>query len=477
MKRKVLFTVIVFVILILPISLYGQWNIETVDTTGTVGVKCAIVVDTNNYPHISYRDGTVGWRLKYANWDGSLWQTTFVDTTESVYGVTSIALDDAENPHISFYKDGALWHAWWNGSDWQQEMVDALIWVDIGKWSSIAFDTDGYPHIAYTYYTGDCYLKHAYKNASGWHTQIADSLIGDEFQFVSLALDNFNLPNISYYDWHTYDLKYAWLEPGTVDTLWTKTYGGSSYDYGSSVQQTTDGGYIIGGKTYSYGPNTPNYGNAYLIKTDSLGNTIWTGNYNGGSNQDICYSVQQTTDGGYILVGYSWGYLYGYDDVFLVKTDSLGNMLWQKAYGGSINDEGKSVQLTTDGGYVITGRANGPVWTEGGDVYLIKTDSMGNALWTKTYGGDSTDEGNSVQQTADGGYIIAGYTKSYGAGSHDFYLLKTDSIGDTIWTKTYGGDTSDVAQSVKQTIDGGYIITGYTKSFGAGESNVYLKGL
>ncbi len=195
---------------IFPLLTYSQWNIETVDTAETVGKACDIIVDANGYPHISYRDGTIGWRLKYAHWNNSEWQKAFVETNESVYGVTSIALDDTGNPHIAFFTDGKLWHAWWDGSDWQQEVVDALIWVDVGEWNSITFDTDGYPHIAYTYYTGDSYLKHAYKDVSGWHTQVADSLTGDEFQYVSLALDGNNNPHISYYDWKDDDLKYAY---------------------------------------------------------------------------------------------------------------------------------------------------------------------------------------------------------------------------------------------------------------------------
>jgi len=211
---------IAFMLAIMPVVLYGQWNIETVDTTGEVGRKCAIAVDANGYPHISYRDGTVGWRLKYAHWDGSTWQIAFVETTESVYGVTSIALDDARNPHIAFEKGiwygGQLWHAWWDGSNWQQEGVDSFPYNgDVGEWNSIAFGTDGYPHIAYTYYTGDCYLKYAYKDVSGWHTQVADSLIGDEFQYVSLTLDGNNNPHISYYDWSVSDLKYAWWDGAT----------------------------------------------------------------------------------------------------------------------------------------------------------------------------------------------------------------------------------------------------------------------
>lgn len=223
MKKLVSIRTIAFLMAILPVALWGQfWTIETVDTTGTVGKKCAVAVDANRYPHISYRDGTIGWRLKYAQWDGSEWQIAFVETTENVYGMTSIALDESGNPHIAFEKGiwyGAqLWHAWWDGSTWQQEGVDSLPYDgDVGEWNSIAFDTDGYPHIAYTYYTydWDCYLKYAYKNASGWHIQVADSLLGTEFQYVSLALDGNNKPHISYYDYDVYDLKYAYWDGAT----------------------------------------------------------------------------------------------------------------------------------------------------------------------------------------------------------------------------------------------------------------------
>ncbi|MCK4404211.1 MAG: T9SS type A sorting domain-containing protein, partial [candidate division Zixibacteria bacterium] len=157
-----------------------------------------------------------------------------VETTESVYGVTSIALDGAGNPHIAFdkgYGTGEqLWHAWWDGSNWQQEGIDSQpdYSADVGEWNSIAFDTDGYPHIAYTYQTwaGDCYLRHAYKDASGWHIQVADSLIGDEFQYVSLALDNDNNPHISYYDCDVYDLKYAHWDGATWHTVRVDSTGG-----------------------------------------------------------------------------------------------------------------------------------------------------------------------------------------------------------------------------------------------------------
>ncbi|MCG2676856.1 hypothetical protein L6304_06800, partial [bacterium] len=141
--------------------------------------------------------------------------------------------------------------------------------------------------------------------------------------------------------------------------------------------------------------------------------------------------------------------------------------LWTKTYGGKGFDEGSSVQQTSDGGYIIAG-CTGSFAGRWLDVYLVRTDANGNALWTKTYGGKDIDGGSSVQQTSDGGYIIAGYTESFGAGGQDVYLIRTDANGNALWTKTYGGKDNDGGSSVQQTSDGGYIIAGCTGSFGAG---------
>jgi len=256
---------------------------------------------------------------------------------------------------------------------------------------------------------------------------------------------------------------------GPGDTLWTRTYGGSDYDGGHSVQQTSDGGYIIAAYTQSFGAGLSD---VYLVKTDSSGDTLWTRTY-GGSASDQGYSVQQTTDSGYIIAGYTRSFGAGYEDVYLVKTDSYGDTLWTRSYGGSGDDQGYSVQQTSDGGYIIAGYTSsfGAGYR---DFYLLKTDSSGDTLWTRTYGGSYTDVGHSVQQTSDGGYIIAGETTSFGAGSYDVYLVRTDSDGDTLWTRTYGGTDPDYGYSVQQTSDGGYVAAGMTESFGAGESDVYL---
>jgi hypothetical protein len=252
------------------------------------------------------------------------------------------------------------------------------------------------------------------------------------------------------------------------DTLWTKTYGDSLGDFAWSVQETSDDGYILAGYTASFGAGG---GDVYLIKTNSSGDTLWTKTY-GGGNDDWAYSVQETSDNGYILGGYTSSFGAGGVDVYLIKTDSLGDTLWTKTYGGSLMDYAWSVRETSDNGYIISGFTVS--FGVGGDVYLIKIDSSGDTLWTKTYGGSDWDQGYSVQQTFDSGYIIVGFTWSYGAGARDAYLIKTDSLGDTLWTKTYGGLLEDLAMSVQETSDLGYIIAGSSNSFGVADNEVYL---
>jgi len=245
------------------------------------------------------------------------------------------------------------------------------------------------------------------------------------------------------------------------DTLWTRTFGGSHDDCGQSVQLTIDGGYIITGQADFSSWTT---GDIWLIKTNSNGDTLWSRTF-GGGYADIGYCVQQTADGGYIIAG-AWNG--ATDHAWLIKTDSLGNQQWARTFEGSGNDAFYSVQQTTDGGYIITGIGGDA------DVWLIKTDSQGDSLWTRTFGGVWYDAGGDVQQTNDGGYVIAGGTTSYGAGQGDVWLIKTDSLGNQQWNRTFGGSNDDGGNSVQQTNDGGYIITGDTRSYGAGGADVWL---
>jgi M6 family metalloprotease-like protein len=245
------------------------------------------------------------------------------------------------------------------------------------------------------------------------------------------------------------------------DTAWTRTFGGSNYEYGYCVRQTVDRGYIICGSTRSYGWGSVD---VWLIKVDRGGNQQWIRTF-GGTNAEEGHSVQQTADGGYIIAGNTYSFGAGSSDAWLIKTDDMGYEQWNVTFGGSYEDLAYSVNQTADGGYIIAGYTKSYAsYHYYSDAWLIKTDSLGNKQWHSAFGGNSTDVGRSAQQTADGGFIVAGYTYSYGAGSSDAWLIKTDSMGNERWNHTFGGSSEDFANDVQQTVDGGYIMVGTTKT-------------
>jgi hypothetical protein len=343
------------------------------------------------------------------------------------------------------------------------------------------------------------------------------------------------------------------------DTLWTRTYGGAGDDWGYSVKQTSDGGFIIGGGTHSFGSN---YG--YLIKTDQYGDTVWTKTYS-----NPIKSVLQTEDGGfiftggyilgiggqhiyvtctdpngnelwtrpfvpsnyrsrvgeirptldscYIVVGTAVDYISGeyFNYLFLTKINNSGDTLWTKIYGDYI-EHGQSIDPTVDGGYIEAGHYHGlpclfkfdaigdSSWVKyygGGigyenysvrqtsntdfirvgtvnvsnrNIYTVKADSAGDTIWIKEYGGPYHDEGFCIREAVDRNYIIAGYSRSYGNGSQDVYLLKVAENGDSLWARIYGSDSNDIAREIEVTSDGGYIVVGETRSYGSGGNDIWI---
>jgi hypothetical protein len=269
-------------------------------------------------------------------------------------------------------------------------------------------------------------------------------------------------------------LALAWAGPlhaAGPDTVWTRTYGGTAADYGYSVTQTpADGGFVLAGTVYSFGAGSYD---AYVVKTDQNGDSLWARTY-GGSGVDYAYSVEQTLDGGYVLAGYTSSLGSGGNDFYLVKIDEHGKPEWARAYGGSGDDRARAVRQTLpDSGYVVAGYTTsfGP---GAESMYLVRTDSRGLVKWTKTYGGSDWDEAEDVRQTPDGGYVIVGSTASFGNGLDDVYLVRADSAGSVLWTRTFGGASSDYGYSVGLVLpDNGYIIAGSTYSFGTA-GQVYL---
>ncbi|HCL00680.1 MAG TPA: hypothetical protein DHW42_11325 [Candidatus Marinimicrobia bacterium] len=236
---------------------------------------------------------------------------------------------------------------------------------------------------------------------------------------------------------------------------WVKRFDYSWFGTGRSVQQTLDGGFIIAGDT-RYSDEKSH--DICLIKTDENGNTTWTRTY-GGSSVERGFAVQQLSDNGYMVIGYTAFYPKSFD-IWLIRTDDQGDTLWTKNYGGFEIEHGKAGQQTSDGGFIILGETTS--YSAGRyDIWLVKTDAKGDTLWTRTYGGTGQERAWDVHQTFDGGYIIAASTESYGVGNSDAWIIKTDAQGDTLWTKVMGGTDYDLIYSVRQTWDGGYILTGH----------------
>ncbi len=230
---------------------------------------------------------------------------------------------------------------------------------------------------------------------------------------------------------------------------WVRIYGDIGADYSNSIQQTTDGGYIVAGNTDSFGAGSQD---AWVSKLDGEGNVIWQKTY-GGAAWDSAGSIQQTADGGYIVAGNTGSFSPAFQDAWVSKSYENGNVIWQKTYGGTAGDYAHFVQQTTDGGYIVAGDTRS-FGAGAGDAWVLKLDENGNTIWQKTYGGIGNDDLSAIQQTGDGGYIVVGNTRSFGVSNGDAWVFKLDENGNVIWQKTYGGTAGDYADFVQQTTDG-----------------------
>gem|GEM_PF-6632453 len=256
------------------------------------------------------------------------------------------------------------------------------------------------------------------------------------------------------------------------DTLWTSSYGRSESDIGYSVRQTSDGGYVAVGVTDVDSSEHYDY-DVYIIKTDAAGDTVWTKNY-GGPGDDGGLSVRETADTGYMIVGSACPSDTSYSDVLLLKTDARGEVQWMKTYGGAQHDAGYCVERSPDGGYVVAGQTTSYTAAPGttSAMYLLKTDSVGDTIWTRSYEGQNgwrCRGAHDVLQTVDGGYIVSGYDMT----CTDFFwypcVVSTDSSGDTVWTRVFEELCCQRVghYSVEPASDGGYVLSGTVGTLGA----------
>lgn len=286
------------------------------------------------------------------------------------------------------------------------------------------------------------------------------------------------------------------LSNGQPTIQWQKSFGGTVDDMAQSIQQTFDGGYIVGGYTQSNnGDVSGNKGNYdyWVIKLNAVGAIQWQ-KCLGGTGYDLAYSIQQTADSGYVVAGFSDSNNgdvtgnKGSDDFWIVKLSGTGNIQWEKTAGGTLYDDALFIQQTSDGGYIVCGDTqsnNGDVSGNNGsfDCWIVKLSSTGSIQWTKCLGGTSDDTAASLQQTKDGGYVITGSTLSNNGdvsgnnGNWDVWVVKLNSSGSILWQKCLGGTGEDIGYSIRQTLDSGYVVAGFTKSNSGDVSGIHSIGI
>lgn len=253
---------------------------------------------------------------------------------------------------------------------------------------------------------------------------------------------------------------------------WSKAIGGYKIDWVTSIKLVNDNGFIACGSTFSYCCGRRS---VYLIRLDSLGNVKWEKSYcREGDDRGMCVMVNNANE--YVICGERTIDDTNGQDVLLLKTDHKGNVIWERTFSGKDLECGSNVIQTKDNGYIIGGYTQS-FGSGKKDILLIKTDSKGNQVWRKTFGGSGEEfiHGTSgLIQSSDGGFVICGVTTSFGAGKADYYIIKISHQGETLWQKYFGGNNDEDPLSIIEVATGDFVIAGYTKSFGAGDRDIYI---
>ncbi|MBN1233497.1 MAG: T9SS type A sorting domain-containing protein [Candidatus Coatesbacteria bacterium] len=305
-----------------------------------------------------------------------------------------------------------------------------------------------------------------FKASYAWELQFGSDTLYDEGRASCKTSDNGYIITGSSGNFLNAELDLYMLKlNGNGELQWEKRIGGELEERGWTITATTDGNFIISGLTKSKGHGSSDF---YTIMMDLRGNIIFEKTY-GSEEYERCYSITNVSDDGFIMNGVK-----GTGYVYVVRIDKEGSVLWEKTYGPQ--DEfnyGRFTIETSDGGFINCGAAN-HYSSSHGDAYIFKTDRNGNLLWEKFLGGDQWDNALCVRQTRDNCYIAGGYTFSFGSGNGDFYVIKMDSSGNAIWEKTYGGEKGEISNSLVLTEDGGFIMCGYTESYGKGGEDAFV---
>ncbi len=244
------------------------------------------------------------------------------------------------------------------------------------------------------------------------------------------------------------------LTDATGNPLWSKTFGGTDDDFAKSVIECSGGGFAIVGNTWSFGAGS---WDVWLIRTDSSGNHLWNVTF-GGASGDYGYDIVECSGGGFAILASTSSFGAGVYDVWLIRTDASGNHLWDVTYGGTGSESGSGLVECAGGGFAIIGYT-GPSFS-GRDFWLLRTDTSGTLLWDKTFGGSEIDVGSDIAECAGGGFVLSGTTKSFGNGDYDIWVVRTDGLGEGLWTQAYGSPRRDESGGIVECSEGGFTVIG-----------------